>query len=238
MNKQIPDWKQVSDTVRLVYLADVNLMICKKIYEYIDSQNRDDFYYFFLLSANNAFNESVGIIHSLLCSKKGEEVRIRPLLEKIIKKEKESIPAVDDKKVEHLLKAVDKDYPVVNFNNYTFLQEEDRRPIGNIMEDIRKKKRNTSGINDLINLKKQFEEENFHKIRHQAVAHKNKYLDDPAASPIGTIYPEYIEKLGEIIKELRINCHIWFDYTLINTSIGSIKALETVLEKLKGTRPE
>lgn len=234
MSKHVPEWKEISDIVKLVYLADLNFMICKRIYEFIDPQNRDDFYDFFLLMANNAFNETVNIIHSLLCSKNANEVRIKPVLEKIVEREKVSIPTVDDNKVEHLFKRIDKDYPAVDFNSYTFLKKDDKRPIGNIMEDLRKKKRNSTGMEDLIDLKDQFEKENFHKIRHQAIAHKNKYLDNPAATAVGTIYPEYIEKLGEIIKKLRINCHIWFNYTLVNTSIGAIKAFEEVLEKLKG----
>lgn len=236
MKKQIPDWKQIQDPVKLVYLADINFLICKKIYENIDSQNRDDYYDFLLLTANNAFSESVSIIHGLLCSKKEEEIRIEPLLKKIIEKEKDSVPIIDNKKIETYLQRVIQDYPDVDFGSYTFLQADDDRPIGNIMVDLRKKKRNQSGLADLIELRELFIKGNFHKIRHQAISHKNKYLDNPTASVIGMIYPEYIEKFEELVKKLRINCNIWFDYSLTNTFGTTIKSLESTLMRI--FRPE
>ena len=62
--------KNIKDVMRLIYLADINFLICKKIYDYLDPQNRKENYDFLLLSANNAFMESIGIIHTLIASTK------------------------------------------------------------------------------------------------------------------------------------------------------------------------
>ena len=71
----------------LVYLADLNFMIVHKIYNELDLEKKDHpTYYFLIFSASNAFFESVNILYTLLCSKKHEEFRIRPLLLNTLKK--------------------------------------------------------------------------------------------------------------------------------------------------------
>ena len=88
MKKVLSKSKQINDLMDLVYLADINFLVCKKLYQCVDPKKRQFYDDFFLLTANNAFYESIGITYSLLCSKKDEEIRIEPLLKEIIEKEK------------------------------------------------------------------------------------------------------------------------------------------------------
>ncbi|OGY48056.1 MAG: hypothetical protein A2663_03220 [Candidatus Buchananbacteria bacterium RIFCSPHIGHO2_01_FULL_46_12] len=216
---------------KLIYLADTNFLVCKKIYESLPSDgikaNK-----FLLLSANNAFNEAIGILHTLLCSTKKEELLIKSLLEKIIEKEKSDSIFINDEKISQFFQKISDDYPYPDYSSYTFLSIADGRLIGDILADIRKKKRQ-SGLTNLDEIKTEFEKENFYKIRHQSVAHKNKQLNDPAGATDLYLKDDYIEKLGVIVKKLRLCSYFWFDYELRNPNDKIICDLEILVNSLK-----
>jgi len=101
--------------------------------------------------------------------------------------------------------------------------------ISDILADIRKKKRQ-SGLANLEVLKTEFKNKNFHKIRHQSVAHKNKLLKEPAGSVDLYLNNKVISGLGEIIKKLCIQSYFWFDYELWNPNILISRNLYTLLK--------
>lgn len=240
--KQKPEWKKVPDAMDLIYLAEINFLICEKIYTDVlgdaikkwptgvqQKPGQD----FLLLAANNAFFESISIIHTLVCSTKKEEVLIKPLLETIIEKDKKITNKVADTLVNRFSKQLYKDYPNPNYSDYAFLTRGDTRAIGDIIADIRKKKRVDNGLKDLKMLKDKFEKCNFHKIRHQSAAHKNKLLESPAGAARLLIQADLIKKLGEIVKALKIDAHFWFDYELRNPNMQILSSLEDIATNKK-----
>lgn len=223
----IPTWKYLSEVQKLIYLADINFLVCEKIYESLPT-DRIKANKFLLLSANNAFNEAIEILHTLLCSNKKEELTIKPLLEEIINKEKSISVSMEDKKIDEFVKKISEDYPCPDYSIYTFLSDNDERLIGDILSDICKKKRQL-GLKELEEIKKEFEQNNFHKIRHQSAAHKNKHLSDPAGATDLYLKDDYIKNLGTVIKKLRISSYFWFDYELRNPNYQTICDLEIFL---------
>lgn len=221
------DWKYVGNIMDLVYLAETDFLICEKTYRFLNSNlsNRD----FFILSANNGFNESIGIIHTLICSSKKEELGIEQVLREIIDKDKKnSIPKLKNEQVDAFVKFIEVNYPNPDYSQFDFGKDATSQ-IGNIMADLKKIKRITSGLDDLKALKNKFESYNFHKIRHQTVAHKNKLLQAPAGAASLLLKDDLIKKLGEIIKILRINCYMWFDYELSNPYNSILASLDNVI---------
>lgn len=210
----VPTWKYLSEVQKLIYLVDINFLVCKKIYESLPT-DRIKANRFLLLSANNSFHDAIENLHTLLCSNKKEELIIKPLLEEIIEKEKSVNVSVEGRKIDEFVQRVFQDYPNPDYLSYTFLLDKDDRIIGDILADARKKKRRT-GLKDLGKIKQEFEQNDFHKIRHQSVAHKNKFLNDPSGSVDLYLKDGYIEKLEIIVKKLRINSYFWFDYELEN----------------------
>ncbi|MDD3006688.1 MAG: hypothetical protein PHX30_03855 [Candidatus Pacebacteria bacterium] len=227
MKKQmeLSDEQYIDKIVKLVYLADINFLVCEKIYSKLP-ENELLGYDFSILSANNSFYASIEILHTLICSKKQEELTIKPILEKIIEKEKASIPEIKEDLVQAFMDFLEKNYPTPDYYKFDFGTEEDNSYIGDKMADIRKKKRSLSGLTDLKELKKHFEGQNFHKIRHQSVAHKNKLLKEPGGVANLKLERDWIAKLGQIIKILRIDCYIWFDYELSNPCVSALESLD------------
>lgn len=229
MKKSIPMSDQVRSAIDLIHLAEVDFLVCKKIYEKITTQKKrkggDNF---LLLSANNAFNEAVGILHTLLCSTQKEDLKLKPILEAIVSKDKSS-GIVDNKKTDHFLRKLRKDYPDIDYSRYTFLLVGDARLIGDIIAEIRKKNRFENALNDFDDIKEKFEEHHFHRMRHQLVAHKNVLLPDPAAAAKRYLKDDVIDKLGDIIKDLRINSSLWFNYAMGNYLRQTIVELDSFL---------
>lgn len=213
---KIPNWRYGAGVTDLIYLAEINFLICEKIYEEISSKQDDAPDSFLLLTANNCFYESLGIIHTLLCSTKDEELRIEPYLRSELQKKKMPILGIDEKKSQEFFKRVNKDYPHTNYLQYDFLFIDDNRLAGDIVADIKTKKTIESSLADLEKLKDKFEKSGFHKVRHQAGAHKNKHLDFPAGAANMELRKEYINRLGEIVKDLKIANYTWFNYVLEN----------------------
>ena len=228
--KNIPKWKYKRGVQDLICLVDINFLVCKKIYDLLP-KDRIKANSFLLLSANNAFNEAIKILHTLLCSTKQEELTIKPLLEEIVKKEESTIVLIGDKKVNKFFQKIFEDYPSPDYFSYTFLSEDNNQPIGNILADISKRKRQ-SGLKDLDDIKKEFEDEDFHKIRHQSVVHKNKLFDDPTGTADSYLKENYIKNLGVIVKKLRINSYFWFDCELRNPKYKTIRDLELLVNNL------
>ncbi|EKD93887.1 MAG: hypothetical protein ACD_28C00035G0024 [uncultured bacterium] len=141
------------------------------------------------------------------------------------------MPKILDQKVYEFLRKIEEDYPIIDFysEKYSFLQVADARPRGNIMADIRKKKRITAGLDELEKLKIEFEKAKFHKIRHQSGAHKNKLLPEPGGATFMLIRPTLINELEIIIKKIRISGSIWFDYSYDNPFRNTIISLEKIL---------
>lgn len=218
------------DIVSLIYLADINFLACEKIYsEVINKDEKHEGYRFLLLSANNSFYEAVNILHTLLCSKKDEEVRIRPALEEIIESQSGLISKDDPVMFNEYIEKIKADYPSPDFSEYDFLG-----PIGNrgdIMAQFRVIKTTEEGLSDFEKIKEKFEKYQFHKIRHQSSAHKNKHLDDPAGASQLVLRDDLIKKLGEIIKEVKIHSHFWFGYTLDNPNYPVLIALDKLIKK-------
>lgn len=118
-----------------------------------------------------------------------------------------------------------KDYPKQDIFTYTFLLENDNRLIGDIAAEVRSAKTVADGLDDLNKLKQKFEGEKFHLIRHHTSAHKSKYLELPAGSAIAFLRSDLISNLAGIIKQLRINAHVWFDCSLVNPHENILESL-------------
>jgi hypothetical protein len=217
------------DIVSLIYLADINFLACEKIYsEVINKNEKHEGYRFLLLSANNSFYEAVSILHTLMCSKKDEEVRIKPALEEIIESQSGLISKDDPVMFTEYIEKIKADYPSPDFSEYDFLG-----PIGNrgdIMAKFRVIKTTEEGLSDFEIIKEKFEKYHFHKIRHQSAAHKNKHLDDPAGASQLVLRDDLIQKLGEIVKEVKIHSHFWFGYTLDNPNYPVLIALDKMIK--------
>lgn len=216
------------DIVSLIYLADINFLTCEMIYsEVVNKKDEYESYRFLLLSANNSFHEAVSILHTLLCSKKDEEVRIRPALEEAIELQSGLVSKDNPEMFNEFIERIKNDYPNPDFSEYDFLG-----PIGNrgdIMAQLRVIKTTEEGLADFEIIKKKFEKYHFHKIRHQIAAHKNKHLEDPAGASELVLRDELIIRLGEIIKEVKILSHFWFGYTLDNPNYPVLVALDSLI---------
>ncbi len=218
------------DIVSLIYLADINFLTCEKIYSEVINKNKEhEYYWFLLLSANNSFNEAVSILHTLLCSKKDEEVRIKPALEEVVELQRGLISKDSPEMFNEFIERIKADYPSPDFSEYDFLGQIGNR--GDIMAQFRVIKTTEDGLNDFEIIKKKFEEYHFHKIRHQSAAHKNKHLEDPAGASQLVLKDDLIKKLGEIIKDVKIHSHFWFGYTLDNPNYSVLIALDKLISK-------
>lgn len=223
------DWRYGAGVVDLVHLAELNFLLCKKIYEAIENKQDSLGYSFLLLSANNSFYESIGIIHTLLCSTKEEEFRMEPYLKSEIEKKKAPTLPISNEKLEEFFKCVDRDYPHTSYLDYEFLTVDDDRLVGDIVADIKAKKTIESGMTDFKKLKDKFENYGFHKIRHQTAAHKNKHLDLPAGAASHELNKKYVNNLGGVVKDLTIDTYTWFNYELANPLQGTLDSLDKLI---------
>lgn len=233
MTQSIPQWKYINGVVNLIYLAEINLLLSKKIYDYINNKIIISTSNFFLLTANNAFFESVNILHTLLCPITKQELTIQPLLKDIIDSEKGYVSKIAEEKVSMYLKKLKQDYPNQNYLDYTFLSKGDSRPIGDIIAEIGKKKRIEDGMADLEKMKEAFEKSDFHKIRHQNSAHKNKHLLSPAGTVNLFINKKFLDELSIIVKDLKICSNFWFKRSLDNPFQNVLDSLEKIAVQLQ-----
>jgi len=232
----------ISKLMGLVNLAEIDFLICEKIYKEVlndsikaypagvEKKIGEDF---LLLTANNAFDNAVSILHTLICSNKKEEIRIKPLLEEVLNNDKGFKDSIPDEKLIIFIDKIYNNYPDNHSFEFNFLREGDDRPIGCIMSDLQKKKRLNDKLTGLYDLKNKFEGFKFHKIRHQLVAHKNKFLESPSGHANLYLKEEVIKNLGDIVKELKIDTYFWFNYSLDNPLKYTIKSYDDLVLNIK-----
>ncbi len=237
MKKVISQSEYIHKIFQLVHLAEINFLVCQKIYkDYLNKKGRHE-NTFFVLTANNAFNESLSVLQTLICSTEKNDLKIKPVLEKVIENDKNSLVLVDQKVESKFIESIKRDYPYLGeptFYGYkTFLLKADEpdNHLGTVMADIRRKKRVESGLADFQELKTKFEKFSFHKIRHHQVGHKHKDLKEPAGSADLLFQDSYIDNLGEIIKDLKIKTYFWFDFSFGNPNYSMLDSLDEVLKK-------
>jgi hypothetical protein len=130
---------------------------------------------------------------------------------------------------DEFIERIKADYPSPDFFEYDFLGPIENR--GDVMAQLRVIKTTEDGLSDLKMIKEKFESYDFHKIRHQIAAHKNKHIEDPAGASQLILKDDLIKKLGEIIMEVKIHSHFWFGYTLDNPNYPILIALDKLINK-------
>jgi len=224
----LSDWRSVPNLMGLIFLAETNFLLCQRIYNKITASqsHRIKGEGFLLLAANNAFFAAVEILHTLISSTKTYEIRIAPLLEEHIAANVGLAIKVDRHKADKFKDAVARNYPNVDIATYSFLTYGDERLIGDIVKDIKVEITRSSGLQNLQQMKAKFEGFEFHKIRHQVIAHKIKALMSPDGAARLYIRGELMDNLAAVIKDLKINSYFWFGYTLDNPHNHILDSLE------------
>ena len=237
MKREISQSEYVHKIFQLVHLAEINFLVCQKIYkDYLSKKGRHE-NTFFVLTANNAFNESLSVLQTLICSTEKNDLKIKPALEKVIENDKNSLVPVDQKIESQFIESITKDYPYLDestfyeYKSFLLQANEPDNHLGAVMADIRRKKRVESGLTDFQELKTKFEKFSFHKIRHHQVGHKHQDLKEPAGSADLLFRDSYIDNLGEIIKDLKIKTYFWFDFSFGNPNYLMLDSLDEVLKK-------
>lgn len=237
MKKEIPQSIYLDKIYKLVHLAEINFLVCQKIYkDYLNEKGRHE-NTFFVLTANNAFNESVSVLQTLICSTEKNDLKIKPVLEKIIENDKNSTVQIDPQMESQFIESIERDYPYLGestfygYKSFLLRADEPDNHLGTVMADIRRKKRVESGLVDFQELKAKFEKFSFHKIRHHQVGHKHQDLKEPAGSADLLFQDFYIDNLGEIIKDLKIKTYFWFDFSFGNPNYSMLNSLDEVLKK-------
>ena len=205
--------RRIYDAVGLLSLAELNFEICRDIQGFLRAATLrvDGRASFFILVLNNAFNSSVEILHTLLCSTNLSDIRLRPLIGEIIASEKRPIFASQDlEKANKLYDNLLRDYPNIGFS-YDFLNQPGKK-IGDELARFKKIRRHHDILDVFDKIKITFENSNFHKIRHQSIAHKNVNLEEPSGSQYLLLDERYLEGLSEIIKRTKILASFSFDY--------------------------
>lgn len=222
---------------QLIHLAEINFLVCQKIYkDYLNEKGRHE-NAFFVLVANNSFNESLSVLQTLICSTQKNDLRIKPILEKIIQEE-DSLVYIDSQIQSQFIHNIQIDYPYLDeatFYGYkTFLLKanEPDQHLGIVMANIRRKKRVESGLTDFQELKEKFERFGFHKIRHHQIGHKHQDLKEPAGSVELMLQDFYISNLEEIIKDLKIKSYFWFDCSFDNPNYSIINSLNEIIKSV------
>lgn len=163
-------------------------------------------------------------IHTLVASDQSQDLKLEPLLVELIGDNSEITESPEDiAKFETEFK---KAYPYLRVDPDALPQDE--RLLGDALKSIKRSKLVMSGLDDLRKIKAAFEAAGFHKVRHQTVAHKNPALRYPDGSIDMLVIPELLEKLCDVIKELRIQAYFWFEYAPENPQA------EQVLSQLDG----
>lgn len=237
MKDKISQLEYTHKIFQLVHLAEINFLVCQKIYKnYLDERGRHE-NIFLVLAANNAFNESLSALQTLICSTEKNDLRIKPVLKKVIENDKNSIAPIDPEVEFQFIKSIERDYPYLSESTFygykTFLLQVDEPDshLGMVMENIRRKKRVEDGLADFKELKTKFEKFSFHKIRHQQIGHKHQDLKEPAGSVNLLIQDSYINNLSKIIKDLKIKTYYWFDFSFSNPNYAILTSLDKILKK-------
>jgi len=223
--------ERISDAVNLIYLSEINLEVCKQIQKFVMVENRGvvtQRISFLVLVSSNAFFSTVGTLHTLLCSTKQNDIRLKPLLEEKIKNEHDIIYGTEEKeKADKLYNILFQDYPNINYSKYGFLEQ--GKKLGDQLSSLRKIKRREGILQLMKDAKKTFEENGFHKIRHHIIGHKNIYLKQVGGAEHYLIKEKYIEELDKTIKAMMLIVNFGFDYSLENPKKGVLIGLKRSL---------
>lgn len=221
-NISIPEY--VNKISQLVYLAEINFLVCQKIYkDYLNEKGRHE-NTFFVLTANNAFYESLSVLQTLICSTEKNDLRIKPTLEKVIDSNKKYLVSVDSKIESQFIESTERNYPFGDESTLYGFQ-------GDVRADIKRKKGVESGLADFQALKTKFEKFGFHKIQHHQIGHKHQYLKEPAGSADLLLQNSYLDNLEDIIKDLKIKTYFWFDFPFRNPNDSILYSLDEILKK-------
>lgn len=237
MKYEISQSEYIYKIHQLVHLAEINFLVCQKIYkDYLSKKGRHE-NTFFVLTANNAFHESLSTLQTLICSTEKNDLKIKPVLEKIIAEEKKDfVDKIDNERASEFLASINRDYPYLgeqtlySYKTFLFKENEDDTMLGQIMADIRSKRRIENGLKDFDDLKEKFEKYNFHKIRHHQVGHKHKDLKEPAGSVDLLLQDQLIQNLADVIKDLKIKTNFWFNFSFGNPDYSILDNLDKVLK--------
>ena len=123
-----------------------------------------------------------------------------------------------------------RDYPNIDYSNYNFLDQKNNK-IGDELAYLRAIKRHSDVLSITDDIKKNFEKNNFHKIRHQSIAHRNIDLQEPAGAGWLLIKNKYIFNLHKIIKEIKMIVNFGFDYELNNPQTNVMNWLRGFLKE-------
>jgi len=197
--------RRIYDAVDLTNLAEVNFQVCRDIQNTLRTAGLrvDGRASFFTLISNNAFNSSVEILCTLLCSTNSNDIRLRPLIREVITGEKQPVFTNQDlEKANKLYNCLLQDYPNLDFS-YDFLSQTGEI-IGDELARLKKIKRHHDILEVFDEIKRGFESHNFHKIRHQSIAHKIINLEEPSGAQYLLLEEKYLKSLSEIIKQTKI----------------------------------
>ncbi len=218
----IPQHLRHHKIVSLIHSAQVNIFVCRRIQQALEENGHINEPGFLVLASNNAFGAAVETLHALLDSNYGDELRIEPALVEIIRRDKKGrVNKIPKAKVDRCYALIEKHYP--NLDCYTvdfrFLTDQlDTRLAGDILRDVDRTKRLSSGMKDLKELKERYRGHHFHDIRNWLIAHKNARQSFTGANRL-LLKKSVLDALEKIIKELSIQSSFWFDFALANPDL-------------------
>lgn len=91
-----PEWKEVRNLMDLIYLVELNSLICKIIYDkaiLVHPQHK--LHDFLLLSANNSFHTAVETLHTLVVSKRKDELTLAAIIKNKFKNDKTKLQQLE-----------------------------------------------------------------------------------------------------------------------------------------------
>jgi len=123
------------------------------------------------------------------------------------------------------------DYPNIDYSKYKFLKQESK--IGDELLFLKKIKRKEDILQLIKEVKKDFVDNGFHKIRHHIIGHKNIYLKQAGGADYYLIRDKYIKELDKIIKKMMLIVNFGFNYELKNPKKGVLIGLKDYLINYK-----
>ncbi len=238
MKQEISQSNYIYKIHQLIHLAEINFLVCQKIYkDYLSLKGRHK-NIFLVLIANNAFEQSLSVLQTLICSTEKNDLKIESALEKVIENDKNSVVCVDPKMEAEFVESIERDYPYLGeetfygYKKFLLKDDEPDNYLGGVMADIKRKKRVENGLKDFQELQNKFKKYSFHKIRHHQVGHKHQNLKEPAGSADLLFQDVYIDNLGDVIKDLKIKSYYWFDFPFGNPNYSMLDSLDEILKKI------
>lgn len=211
-----------------ICLAEAIFFACKMIQEWKDAAGHVQTPGFLVLASNNSFDMAVGIVHGLVGSTEKADLQLEPLLVELIGDGSGATELADD--VSLLESQITAMYPNLAVSPSMFTTGEGKWP-GDVLKSLKRTHLVTAGLADLAEIKKDFEAGNFHKLRHQTIAHKNPAVLYPAGSVEMLMYPKVMATFGEVIKKLRIKAYLWFNWSPENPFMDPVlKDLKRILD--------